>query len=68
MEQVKVFTFITGHGETVVDPPHEEHIIGWLSSAKGKLVRVTQSESERTGGGSHVTVCIWYVPEGGPEA
>jgi hypothetical protein len=28
---------------------------------------VTQSRSEHAGEGHHVTVCIWYVPEGGEE-
>jgi hypothetical protein len=63
-ERVKVFTFVSGHGETVLNPPHEEHINQWLSAARGKLVRVTQSESERPGVGHHVTVCLRYLPEG----
>jgi hypothetical protein len=25
-------------------------------------VQVSQSESERTGAGHHVTICVWYVP------
>src|SRR5690242_13163084 len=29
-ERVKVFTFFSGHGETVVEPPHEDHINQWL--------------------------------------
>jgi hypothetical protein len=65
-ERLKIFTFVTGHGETVVDPPAEEHINQWLEATKGELVSVSQSESERTGGGHHVTVCLWYLPEGGP--
>ncbi|HEY8506698.1 MAG TPA: hypothetical protein VIL46_19095 [Gemmataceae bacterium] len=63
-ERVKVFTFVSGHGETVVGSPHEDHINQWLAAAKGRLVRVTQSESERPGVGHHVTICVWYVPEG----
>jgi hypothetical protein len=55
-----------GHGETVVEPPHEDHINQWLSEARGRLVRVSQSESECPGGGHHVTVCVWYAPEGHP--
>ncbi|MCC6418614.1 MAG: hypothetical protein IT429_10300 [Gemmataceae bacterium] len=63
-ERVKIFTFVSGHGETVVQPPHEEHINQWLASVGGRLVRVTQSESERPGaGGHHVTLCLWYVAD-----
>lgn len=62
-ERVKVFTFVSGHGETLVDPPLEEHINNWLSSIKGKLIRISQSESERPGVGHHVTVCVWYLPD-----
>jgi len=62
-ERVKVFTFLSGHGETVVQPPHEDSINQWLSTARGRLMHVSQSESERgPGAGHHVTVCIWYVP------
>ena len=63
-ERVKVFTFVSGHGETVIEPRHEDHINQWLASVKAKLVNVSQSESSRSGVGYHVTVCIWYVPEG----
>jgi hypothetical protein len=62
-ERVKVFTFVSGHGETVVEPRHEDHINQWLAAVKGRLLNVTQSESERPGVGHHVTICIWYVPE-----
>jgi len=62
-ERVKVFTFVSGHGETLVDSPHEEHINRWLSATAGRLVRVSQSESERTGAGHHITICLWYVPD-----
>jgi hypothetical protein len=58
-----MFTFVSGHGETVLEPPHEEHINEWLRSVKGRLVRVSQSESERAGVGHHITICAWYVPE-----
>lgn len=61
-EHVKIFTFVSGHGETVVQPAHEDHINNWLAGVKGRLVRVSQSESERPSG-HHVTLCIWYVPE-----
>jgi hypothetical protein len=62
-ERVHVFTFMSGHGETLLGPPHEEHINQWLANTHGRLVRVTQSESERTGVGHHVTICVWYVPD-----
>jgi hypothetical protein len=62
-ERVKVFTFVSGHGETPVGTPHEDHINSWLAATQGQLVRVSQSESERAGGGHHVTVCLWYVPD-----
>jgi hypothetical protein len=63
-ERVKVFTFVSGHGETVLEPRHEDHMNQWLAATPGQLVRVTQSESERPGIGHHVTVCLWYLPEG----
>ncbi len=65
-ERLKVFTFVSGHGETVVESTHEAHINQWLAATRGRLVNVTQSESDRPGKGHHITVCIWYVPEGAP--
>jgi hypothetical protein len=62
-ERVKVFTFVSGHGETMVESPHEDHMNQWLSAVKGEVLYVSQSESERAGAGHHVTVCIWYVPD-----
>ncbi len=62
-ERIKIFTFVTGHGETVVDDPCEERIGRWLADNGGELVSVSQSESERPGGGHHVTICLWYLPE-----
>jgi hypothetical protein len=62
-ERVKVFTYVTGHGATLIEPPLEDHINQWLATAKGQITHIRQSESERSGGGQHVTVCIWYVPE-----
>jgi hypothetical protein len=59
-ERVKVFTFVTGHGQSVLEPEIEDHINRWLASTRGRLVNVSQSESERTGSGHHVTVCVWY--------
>ncbi len=63
-ERVKIFTFVSGHGEMLIEPPHQDHINQWLANAKGRITRVTQSESERPGDGHHVTVCVWYDPEG----
>jgi hypothetical protein len=63
-ERVKIFTFVTGHGETLVEPPHQEHINQWLANATGRVTRVTQSESDLgPGAGHHVTICVWYEPE-----
>ena len=61
-ERVKVFTYLSGHGTTLVEPALEDHINRWLSTVEGKLVRVSQSESERSGVGQHITVCVWYLP------
>jgi hypothetical protein len=60
---MKVFTFVSGHGETLLEPRHEEHINQWLTDVKGHVVHISQSESERMGAGHHVTVCVWYVPD-----
>jgi hypothetical protein len=62
-ERVKIITFASGHGETVVGTPNEEHVNQWLAATPGELVSVTQSESYRPGGSHHVTVCLWYLPE-----
>lgn len=61
-ERVKVFTYISGTGATVIETALEEQINRWLQSVEGEIVRVTQSESERLKVGQHVTVCVWYVP------
>ena len=63
LERVKVFTFLSGHGETIAQTPEEDRINAWLSSVKGKLVKVSQSESETTGSGHHITISVWYLPE-----
>jgi hypothetical protein len=65
LERVKIFTFLSGHGETLLEPRHEEHINQWLASIKGRVTHVSQSESERPGVGHHVTICLWYVREEG---
>jgi hypothetical protein len=62
-ERVKMFTFISGHGATLVSDPHEEQINQWLATVKGRILHVSQSESERAGGGHHITVCVWYAAE-----
>ena len=60
-EQVKVFTYVSGTGSTVIETSLEDHINEWLASVNGKLLNVSQSESERQGM-AHVTVCLWYLP------
>jgi len=61
-ERVKVFTYVSGTGATVVETPLEDHINEWLESVDARLLNVSQSESERNGT-AHVTVCAWYLPE-----
>ncbi|QDU38764.1 hypothetical protein Mal4_30940 [Maioricimonas rarisocia] len=62
-ERVKVFTYSSGTGSTVIETSLEEHINEWLEHTDGEVVRVTQSESERRGT-AHLTVCIWYRAAG----
>jgi hypothetical protein len=66
-ERIKIFNFISGHGETMIEPRHEEQINQWLANTHGNLVRVSQSESERQGSGHHVTICVWYEPVEQPD-
>lgn len=61
-ERVKVFTFLSGTGSTVIEPALQDHINEWLEVTHGEIVSITQSESTRQGVGQHVTVCVWYVP------
>jgi len=61
-ERVKVFTYVSGTGATVVETTLEDHINEWLESVDGRLLSVSQSESERKGT-AHITVCVWYMPE-----
>ena len=61
-ERVKLFTHFSGHGETIAEPPLEERINQWLAAVNGEFVHISQSESEHTGAGHQVTVCIWYIP------
>jgi hypothetical protein len=62
-ERVKVFTFISGTGATVIESPLEDHINRWLEGVEGEITRITQSESERHNAGQHVTICVWYIPK-----
>lgn len=61
-ERVRVFTFCSGTGATVIEPRLEDDINQWLSQTKGRIVHVSQSESERSGT-AHTTVAVWYVPD-----
>ena len=65
-ERVKVFTYTSGTGATVIQTSLEDHLNEWLASVNGQIVHITQSESERPKAGPHVTVCVWYVPVDGP--
>jgi hypothetical protein len=62
-ERVKVFTYISGTGATVIESALEDQLNRWMESVDGEVIDVTQSESERPGIGHHVTVCIWYLPK-----
>lgn len=62
-ERIKVFTFLSGTGATVIESPLEDQVNRWLESIDGEIVNVTQSESERPHVGQHVTVCVWYIPK-----
>lgn len=61
-ERVKVFTYISGTGATVIETTLEDRLNEWLAAVDGEVLEITQSESERAGAGHHVTVCVWYVP------
>lgn len=63
-ERVKVFTYISGTGSTLIECTLEDQINKWLRDTHGTLVRASQSESERHGVGQHLTVCVWYTPAG----
>ena len=63
-QRVKLFSHVTGKGGTLIESPLEDHINEWLSQAGGDIVRVSQSESEQNGV-SHITICVWYVPNSG---
>lgn len=61
-ERVKVFTYVSGTGSTVIETKLEDDINTWLESVPGQLLHISQSESERQGT-AHVTICAWYAPE-----
>ena len=61
-ERVKVFTYISGTGSTLIGTVLEDQLNRWLGECDGQITKVTQSESERHNVGQHVTVCVWYVP------
>jgi hypothetical protein len=63
VERVKVFTWVSGHGATLIESPLEDTINQWLAGVNGQIVQITQSESERAGAGHHITLCVWYVPQ-----
>ncbi len=65
-ERVKVFTYTSGTGATVIQTALEEHINEWLAGVHGQIVRITPSEGGRPKAGPHVTVCVWYVPDEPP--
>lgn len=60
--RAKIFTFLSGHGETIVEPTHEDRINEWLAAIDGEIVELTQSESADSKGSHHVTICVWYLP------
>lgn len=62
-ERVRVFTYTSGTGSTVIQNSLEDHVNEWLARIKGRIVHISQSESERPTAGPHVTLCVWYVPE-----
>jgi len=61
-ERMKMFTHISGEGSTVSDTELENIINEWLASVDGKIASITQSESQRSSKGQHITVCLWYRP------
>lgn len=66
-ERVKVFTYSSGTGSTLIETSLEDHINEWLAKNDAKLLFATQSESERNGT-AHVTVCVWHMPIGSGRA
>lgn len=60
--RVKVFTYASRTGSTLIESDLEDHINEWLAQAEGEIVHMAQSESERQGS-AHVTITVWYVPK-----
>lgn len=60
-ERVRIFTYSSGTGSTLIETTLEDHINEWLARIDGEIRFVTQSESERQKT-AHVTVSVWYVP------
>ena len=48
----------SGEGSTVLESGLEDH----LAKLDGRLLFVTQSESQRQDKTQHTTVCVWYPP------
>jgi hypothetical protein len=63
-ERVKIFTYAIGEGSTFSESDLEEQINQWLKDTRGTLRHVSQSECQRAGASQHVSVCLWYEPEG----
>ena len=61
-ERVKIFTHITSTTSSAAATSLEEHVNDWLRTTNGRMLNVSQSESERKGIGHHVTICVWYEP------
>jgi hypothetical protein len=61
--RVRIFTYCSGTGSTVIENTLEDRINEWLQHIDGRILFVTQSESERKGT-AHTTVSIWYEPAG----
>ncbi len=66
--RVKMFTYVSSEGSTLIEPELEDHINDWLAKTNGTLVSMTQSESQRSNQTQHTTVCVWYIPEASSEA
>ena len=60
-ERVKVFTYRSDIGASLIESELEDHINDWLKQSIGRILFVTQSESQ-TAGQSHTTVTVWYEP------
>lgn len=59
--RVKIFTYSSGSGSTLIESTLEDHINDWLRQIPGRILFVTQSECERQKT-AHTTVGVWYEP------